>query len=156
MGLIKVDLLGLGMMAVLQDALQMVNTGLLGAPAAAAEGESSSPEAEKMMAVLQDALQMVNERDRDSQFAARSSHSVHDADSSFYEPRTANREPRDMVDLAHLPPNDPAVYTMLQEADTVGLFQVESRSVPKSSTTSSSRWRSSGRDRSSDRWCTRI
>jgi error-prone DNA polymerase len=32
-----------------------------------------------------------------------------------------------MVDLAHLPPNDPAVYTMLQEADTVGLFQVESR-----------------------------
>jgi len=31
------------------------------------------------------------------------------------------------VDLAHLPANDPAVYKMLQEADTVGLFQVESR-----------------------------
>jgi error-prone DNA polymerase len=31
------------------------------------------------------------------------------------------------VDLAHLPQDDPAVYTMLQEADTVGLFQVESR-----------------------------
>src|SRR5205085_4762251 len=31
------------------------------------------------------------------------------------------------VDLAHLPQTDPAVYKMLQEADTIGLFQVESR-----------------------------
>src|SRR5262249_26869571 len=31
------------------------------------------------------------------------------------------------VDLARLPPNDPAVYRMLQEADTIGIFQVESR-----------------------------
>ncbi len=31
------------------------------------------------------------------------------------------------VDLAHLPPDDPAVYRMLNEADTVGVFQVESR-----------------------------
>jgi error-prone DNA polymerase len=31
------------------------------------------------------------------------------------------------VDLAHLPPDDPKVYSMLREADTVGLFQVESR-----------------------------
>ena len=31
------------------------------------------------------------------------------------------------MDLAHLPPGDPAVYKMLQEADTVGIFQVESR-----------------------------
>jgi error-prone DNA polymerase len=31
------------------------------------------------------------------------------------------------VDLAHLPPDDPAVYKMLREADTVGVFQVESR-----------------------------
>ena len=60
MGIVKVDLLGLGMMAVLQDALEIVNT-------------SSA------------------------------------------------------VDLAHLPPNDPAVYTMLQTADTIGIFQVESR-----------------------------
>jgi error-prone DNA polymerase len=60
MGLIKVDLLGLGMMAVLQDSLVMVN-------------------------------------------------------------RTTP------LDLAHLPPDDPAVYAMLQSADTVGLFQVESR-----------------------------
>jgi error-prone DNA polymerase len=31
------------------------------------------------------------------------------------------------VDLAHLPPNDPQVYTALQKADTIGMFQVESR-----------------------------
>src|SRR5208337_4463653 len=31
------------------------------------------------------------------------------------------------VDLAHLPPDDPAVYAMLRRADTVGVFQVESR-----------------------------
>ena len=64
MGIVKVDLLGLGMMAVLQDALEVVN---------ASEHRSSK------------------------------------------------------LDLAHLPPNDPAVYRMLQEADTIGIFQVESR-----------------------------
>ncbi len=31
------------------------------------------------------------------------------------------------VDLAHLPADDAAVYRMLQEADTIGVFQVESR-----------------------------
>ncbi len=31
------------------------------------------------------------------------------------------------VDMAHLPMDDPQVYGMLQQADTVGLFQVESR-----------------------------
>ncbi|HEV7499153.1 MAG TPA: error-prone DNA polymerase, partial [Vicinamibacteria bacterium] len=31
------------------------------------------------------------------------------------------------VDLAHLPADDPKVYSMLQKADTVGVFQVESR-----------------------------
>jgi error-prone DNA polymerase len=34
---------------------------------------------------------------------------------------------KEEVDLAHLPANDPAVYSTLQKADTVGLFQVESR-----------------------------
>jgi len=32
-----------------------------------------------------------------------------------------------LIDYAHLPPDDPAVYAMLQKADTVGVFQVESR-----------------------------
>ncbi|MBI4513402.1 MAG: error-prone DNA polymerase [Gemmatimonadetes bacterium] len=31
------------------------------------------------------------------------------------------------LDLAKLPPDDPEVYAMIQEADTVGLFQIESR-----------------------------
>src|SRR5262249_46565085 len=31
------------------------------------------------------------------------------------------------LDLAQLPPDDPGVYKLLQEADTVGVFQVESR-----------------------------
>ena len=31
------------------------------------------------------------------------------------------------VDLAHLPENDPLVYKMLNEADTIGMFQIESR-----------------------------
>ena len=61
MGIVKVDLLGLGMMAAIQEALTLINT----------------------------------------------------------------QTPK--VDLAHLPPDDPAVYRMLQEADTVGVFQVESR-----------------------------
>src|ERR1051325_8905862 len=62
LGLIKVDLLGLGMLAVLEDSLKL----------------------------------------------------IHD---SYGEE----------VDLAHLPQNDPAVYQALQNADTVGMFQVESR-----------------------------
>jgi error-prone DNA polymerase len=62
LGLIKVDLLGLGMMAVLEDSIKLI---------------------------------------RDS-----------------YE---------EEVDLAHLPPDDPAVYSALQKADTIGMFQVESR-----------------------------
>jgi error-prone DNA polymerase len=70
MGIVKVDLLGLGMMAALQDALTLVN-----------------------------------------------------------EPRSAQSQipnPKSQLDLAHLPP-DPAVYKLLQEADTIGVFQVESR-----------------------------
>jgi error-prone DNA polymerase len=62
MGIIKVDLLGLGMMAVLKDSLELI-------------------------------------RDH------------------YHEE----------VDLAHIPPDDPVVYSTLQKADTVGMFQVESR-----------------------------
>src|SRR6202042_2326341 len=62
MGIVKVDLLGLGMMAVLKDSIELI-------------------------------------RDHYHQ----------------------------KVELAHLPQDDPQVYSALQEADTVGLFQVESR-----------------------------
>jgi len=95
MGIVKVDLLGLGMMSVLQDALELVNSR------------------------------------RDSLFAVRDSEDHEENAASHVEPRTAsNREPRSAnreLDLAHLPPDDPAVYRMLQEADTIGIFQVESR-----------------------------
>ena len=70
MGLIKVDLLGLGMMAVLQDALEIVNPN----PQSPTPNPRSSP-----------------------------------------------------LDLAHLPQDDPDVYALLQTADTIGVFQVESR-----------------------------
>jgi error-prone DNA polymerase len=82
MGIVKVDLLGLGMMAVLQDAIALVNAPDTRHPAPGTK---------------------------------------HPA------PRTSHPAPRTIVDLAHLPPDDPAVYAMLQEADTVGVFQVESR-----------------------------
>lgn len=61
LGIIKVDLLGLGMMAAIHEALELV--------------------------------------------------------------RDSGRE----IDLAHLPQDDPKVYAMLRAADTVGVFQVESR-----------------------------
>jgi error-prone DNA polymerase len=100
MGIVKVDLLGLGMMAVLQDALELVNDSASGI--------------------------------RDSGFGA--------GDSEPWLPRSGGRASRRgpdsgipesvaraRLDLAHLPPDDPAVYRMLQEADTIGIFQVESR-----------------------------
>src|SRR4029079_8123242 len=62
LGLIKVDLLGLGMMAVLEDSIQLI-------------------------------------------------HAAHEED----------------VDLAQLPQDDPDAYAALQKADTIGMFQVESR-----------------------------
>jgi error-prone DNA polymerase len=83
MGIVKVDLLGLGMMAVLQDAIALVNGpgfGIQGSGfGSQSPGESPVP------------------------------------------------SPQSRVDLAHLPPDDPAVYRLLQEADTIGVFQVESR-----------------------------
>jgi error-prone DNA polymerase len=137
MGIVKVDLLGLGMMAVLQDALDVVNSSTRGAPAAGAEGESSSPEAPasgggaprapKMMAVLQDALDVVNGT-RDPEGGIRGGNEEHrDPSPSGYRVPDPGSRQLDTLDLAHLPPNDPSVYRMLQEADTIGIFQVESR-----------------------------
>ena len=37
------------------------------------------------------------------------------------------RHEKKEVDLAHLPPDDPATYEMICRADTVGVFQIESR-----------------------------
>ena len=91
MGLIKIDLLGLGMMAVIQDALTLVNSG------------------------------------RDAQGAGRDAEETTEENSGRMTHRALRTAHSGALDLAHLPPGDPAVYKMLQEADTVGIFQVESR-----------------------------
>jgi error-prone DNA polymerase len=91
MGIVKVDLLGLGMMAVLQDAIALVN------------GEHTTINAES---------------------ADHAEHSLGNTPSAVSASSALNR--RD-IDLAHLPQNDPVVYKMLQEAETIGVFQVESR-----------------------------
>jgi error-prone DNA polymerase len=80
MGIVKVDLLGLGMMAALQDALMLVN----GGPVVSRQSPVTS-----------------------------------------HQSPVTSQQP--LLDLAHLPDKDPAVYKMLCEADTIGLFQVESR-----------------------------
>ncbi len=95
LGLIKVDLLGLGMMAVLQDALAMINQ----APGSGLQAPGGSTDA-----------------------SAQSAKSLK-PDGCSLAPGAGSPEP---VDLAHLPDDD-RVYQMLQEADTIGLFQVESR-----------------------------
>ncbi len=94
MGLVKVDLLGLGMMSVLQDALGLVNTSSGWRSAAGDREEPGIGGSENP-----------DPASRQSPVAGRDC----------------------ALDLAHLPPDDPAVYRMLQEADTIGIFQVESR-----------------------------
>jgi error-prone DNA polymerase len=108
MGIVKVDLLGLGMMAVLQDALEIVNQASRGqqpvydaSPAHVANTQSASSR--------DPALDVGSRLTRVASAAG------------------APPAPNPRLDLAHLPPDDPAVYRMLQEADTIGIFQVESR-----------------------------
>jgi error-prone DNA polymerase len=81
-----------------------------------------------MMAVLQDAVESVNDTGvRDPGLGVRDP-GLGVRNASSPEPRAPSPESRvAQLDLAHLPPDDPAVYKMLQEADTVGIFQVESR-----------------------------
>jgi error-prone DNA polymerase len=82
MGIVKVDLLGLGMMAALQDAIEMVNGGQV----AGGSGQENTGL------------------------------------------RSASCPPSPATfDLAHIPMDDAKVYEMLQKAETIGVFQVESR-----------------------------
>src|SRR5688572_20208952 len=93
MGIVKVDLLGLGMMAVLQDAMQMVN----------------------MKSTEDDTPRHRGTEAQHQEFSVSQCFGVSD---SVKKPR---------FDLAHIPPDDPLVYDLLQKADTIGVFQVESR-----------------------------
>jgi error-prone DNA polymerase len=94
MGIVKVDLLGLGMMAVLQDAIGMINdgSGFRGDSGLKAQGLGEA---------------------QDSGLTTQGS--------------GLRAQGANTVDLAHLPGGDPNVYRMLCEADTIGVFQVESR-----------------------------
>jgi error-prone DNA polymerase len=113
MGIVKVDLLGLGMMSVIQDALGLVNSSVDRGPQTADRTDSS-------MDGTPDAFRSAVEETEAP--AARASRRTEASRSEAGE-----RAWREDLDLAHLPPDDPAVYKMLQEADTVGIFQVESR-----------------------------
>ena len=94
MGLIKVDLLGLGMMAVLQDSIRLVND----QPIPATPPVSAQPP-----------------------IPAGHGHPGRVLQHSVPGTRSPSR-----IDLSHLPQDD-AVYAMLRAADTIGVFQVESR-----------------------------
>jgi error-prone DNA polymerase len=122
MGIVKVDLLGLGMMSVLQDALELVNSSSIAASSSAARGSllAARPEFSIRETELESAA-LDSGRERDDVVKTRVASSEQRATSN--EERATSHE----IDLAHLPPDDPAVYTMLQEADTIGIFQVESR-----------------------------
>jgi error-prone DNA polymerase len=117
MGLVKVDLLGLGMMAVLQDALTLVNGGRGPGSGARDSAEYYGEPA---------AWSSIESARNCSEHSAASS-TQPDPGSRIPDPGPRITNPGCEVDLAHLPPNDPAVYRMLQAADTVGIFQVESR-----------------------------
>jgi len=80
-----------------------------------------------MMAVLQDALEVVNGADSGGRRSEDGGRRILDQGFSDLRPPSSDLRSPTPVDLAHLPPNDPAVYRMLQEADTIGIFQVESR-----------------------------
>jgi error-prone DNA polymerase len=104
MGIVKVDLLGLGMMAVIQDALSLVN------------GDSALSVAshQSQVASSDDALRTRSPEPEPWNLPGA-------------QRPVPSAEQRPLVDLAHLPADDPDVYRMLCEADTIGVFQVESR-----------------------------
>src|SRR5262249_41660408 len=76
-------------------------------------------------AALQDALALINGETNSAAERAEIAESGFSKKGSAGSARSAANSP--LVDLAHLPSEDPLVYRMLCEADTVGVFQVESR-----------------------------
>ncbi len=97
MGIVKVDLLGLGMMAALQDALALING------PAPARGDVTTSFGE-----------------------ARGPNPAPSPRSPAPSPEPPAPVPV-RLELATIPAEDPDVYRLLCEADTVGIFQVESR-----------------------------
>src|SRR5258706_1551164 len=106
MGIVKVDLLGLGMLSAIQDTLALVNGdhSLVRVELDIFHGAGVPPQAQ--MAQGCHALA-----------ADTREHSGASASGLGVGAQAGNKSLR--VDLAHLPPDDPAVYKMLQEADTI-------------------------------------
>ena len=124
MGIVKVDLLGLGMMAVLQDAIALVNseTILRRSVPDTREGSACGPserECASEASGVPGAAAALGGLSGGG--APREVINGPSASGAGVGPRAVNK-----VDLAHLP-EDNAVYAMLQAADTIGVFQVESR-----------------------------
>lgn len=97
LGIIKVDLLGLGMMAVLKDCLELIPTHYGGNVDLAQLPENDEAYRTAQQPEIMGLLQETN-----------------------------GKQDTRKIDLAQLPEDD-EVYRTLQEADTVGMFQVESR-----------------------------
>ena len=117
LGIVKVDLLGLGMMAALEEALRIVNDAAdppeanVGAPRAHGAGIGGAPASAPPPC-------------RGARSGETSPTPIAEAGAGG---AAGAKPPGSRLDLARLPPNDPAVYRMLQNADTIGVFQVESR-----------------------------
>jgi error-prone DNA polymerase len=140
MGIVKVDLLGLGMMAVLQDAIELVNEGVPSRDSGFGDRDSKNDDGRRRGFFRPGAIdagetdangKAVDQNPNQSDLRVSASPRVIQDESrpvTRIESRTPNPESRQAVlDLAHLPPDDPGVYELLQKADTIGVFQVESR-----------------------------
>jgi error-prone DNA polymerase len=98
LGIIKVDLLGLGMMAVLKDCLELI------------------PEH------YGDRIDMAQlPEDNEAFETAQQPEMI-----GLFRKQPSSESTERRIDLAHLPQDD-EIYRTLQQADTVGMFQVESR-----------------------------
>ena len=98
LGLLKVDVLALGMLSAIRRALDLVNGYWAGRPVA--------------------------------DYAARYRVDAATSDGTGVRERcadTAHWVPRLPLTLQDVPAEDPAVYAMIQQADTIGVFQIESR-----------------------------
>jgi error-prone DNA polymerase len=122
LGIIKVDLLGLGMMAALEEAIAIINAppsplrgfGEAGPSTAAPDLRTAAPDLRTAAPDLRTSAPHLRP-------------SVPDLRTSVPTSEPSHLRTPEPLDLAHLPPDDPVVYRMLQSADTVGVFQVESR-----------------------------
>jgi len=128
MGIVKVDLLGLGMMAVIQDALALVNEGTTAEHVSRLTAEHAES-TESFLGKPAHAESLFEKSDSANSAVSRLRSA--DVRPSYDEARRSASGAkaaavRARVDLAHLP-QDPAVYRMLCAADTIGVFQVESR-----------------------------